>query len=337
MDKEKSTGKLSIAENNIAAKYLATMKKMLAKASDSLQVVDLATFLNYELPPRENLLTPWLTTQSLNMIYAARGVGKTFMALNIAYAVATGTSFLHWSAPKARGVLLIDGEMPAALLKERLQQIVQSQPQQSEPVPLYILTLDLQGNGIPDLATPHGQRELDKFITDAVDLIILDNLSSLMRSGRENEAESWLPLQTWAQQLRAQHKSVLFIHHAGRNGQARGTSRREDVLDTMISLKRPDDYSSEQGAAFVVEFMKARHLYGADVQPFIASLTTQEGNSQWQIEPHQGSTYEQVIFLAEQGHTQTEIAKQLQVNKSTVSRYCKQAIQDGRLTMPKQT
>ena len=36
--------------------------------------------------------------------------------------------------------------------------------------------------------------------------------------------------------------SVLLVQHAGRSGNAHGTSRHEDVLDTMISLKRPDDY-----------------------------------------------------------------------------------------------
>ncbi len=36
--------------------------------------------------------------------------------------------------------------------------------------------------------------------------------------------------------------SVLLVQHAGRSGNARGTSRHEDVLDTVISLKRPDDY-----------------------------------------------------------------------------------------------
>jgi hypothetical protein len=75
------------------------------------------------------------------------------------------------------------------------------------------------------------------------DLIVLDNLSTLVRSGRENESESWLPVQEWALQLRKRGKSILFVHHAGKTGQQRGTSKKEDVLDTVISLKRPKDYS----------------------------------------------------------------------------------------------
>lgn len=47
------------------------------------------------------------------MIYAPRGVGKTHVALGIAYAVTSGGQFLGWQASKPRGVLYLDGEMPA--------------------------------------------------------------------------------------------------------------------------------------------------------------------------------------------------------------------------------
>ncbi|HEV8695451.1 MAG TPA: AAA family ATPase, partial [Lysobacter sp.] len=52
-----------------------------------LRVVQLNEFLNENIPPREAIMSPWLLTQSLSMIYAWRGVGKTFIAMNIAYAV----------------------------------------------------------------------------------------------------------------------------------------------------------------------------------------------------------------------------------------------------------
>jgi putative DNA primase/helicase len=36
---------------------------------------------------------------------------------------------------------------------------------------------------------------------------------------------------------------LLIVHHTGKGGEQRGTSRREDVLDTSISLRRPADYA----------------------------------------------------------------------------------------------
>ena len=57
------------------------------------------------------------------MIYAIRGIGKTWFALQMANAVATGDHFLMWKAKKPSEVLYIDGEMPLKLLKDRITQI----------------------------------------------------------------------------------------------------------------------------------------------------------------------------------------------------------------------
>ena len=54
--------------------------------------------------------------------------------------------------------------------------------------------------------------------------------------------------------LRRRGVSVLIVHHAGKGGEQRGTSRREDVLDTSISLRRPSDYLPTEGARFEVHY-----------------------------------------------------------------------------------
>ncbi len=58
--------------------------------------------LRAEFPDRETLLEPWLQSQALAMIYAWRGVGKTHMAMLIAYALASGGRCLQWSARTIR-------------------------------------------------------------------------------------------------------------------------------------------------------------------------------------------------------------------------------------------
>lgn len=67
-----------------------------------LQVTEVKDFIQMKLLPRETILSPWLPTQGLAMIYAPRGVGKTHIALGIAYAVASHTSFLGWQSAKAQ-------------------------------------------------------------------------------------------------------------------------------------------------------------------------------------------------------------------------------------------
>src|ERR1700678_1277838 len=77
-------------------------------------------FLALDVPPREMLLAPIIPQRSLSMVYAPRGLGKSWFALSLGVAVATGASFLRWQAPKPRRVLLVDGEMPLCDLTKRL-------------------------------------------------------------------------------------------------------------------------------------------------------------------------------------------------------------------------
>ena len=92
-------------------------------------------------------------------------------------------------------MLLIDGEMPAAALQERLASIVASAPDvQLDPDNIKIIAGDLiEAGGIGNLAAQDVQAELDQWL-DGIDLLVLDNLSSLTAVIRDNDAESWGPI-----------------------------------------------------------------------------------------------------------------------------------------------
>jgi hypothetical protein len=259
------------------------------------------------------------------------------MALGIAHAVASNDSFLSWETGSAEGVLYIDGEMPMAVMQERLAQIAASSSKEIT-APFSIITPDAQEFGIPDLSTTDGQERINKLISDETKLIVMDNLSSLTRTGKENEGESWLPVQEWALRLRSRGKTVLFIHHSGKGGQQRGTSRREDVLDTVIALKKPVDYKQQDGACFEVHFEKNRGLYGDDVKPFEVRLTsnaTIEGIKmfEWTWKSLEASTFEKVCRLNNEGMSQGEIADELEINKSTVSRHVKRGREERKINL----
>lgn len=309
----------------------ATLDGLRERQERQLQVVSIADFLAKELPPRENVLSPWLPCQGLAMIHAPRGIGKTHVALNIAYAVASGGDFLGWSAPKARRVLFLDGEMPASALQERLAEIVRASKIEAEPDRFHILTPDLNRDGMPDLGDSKDQDELAPLV-EGVELIVVDNISTLCRTGKENEAEGWLPVQGWALRMRAAGRSVLFVHHSGKTGLQRGTSRREDVLDTVIALRRPTDYRQEQGARFEVYFEKARGIYGKEVEPFEAALTTdRQGLQVWGVKTVEACNRDRIATMLKDGMSQKDIALELGLSKSNVSYHAKNAKAEGRI------
>ena len=297
-----------------------------------LRMLHIGEFLKAVFPRREMILNPVLPTQGLAMVYAPRGLGKTFFALGLAHAIAGGGSFLRWNAPKERRVLYIDGEMPAAVMQKRIDMIHSGTTYPIiELKNLRFLCADLLGDTMLDISDPDSQSLINEHLDD-VDVLILDNLACLHLSGAENEGDSWLSVQNWLLQLRRTGRSVLIVHHAGKTGQQRGTSRREDVLDTVIALRRPSDYLTEQGARFEVHLEKARGIYGEDTVPFEASLTNSEsGGAKWVTKPLEDVEKLKVISLTRAGLTITDIAEETGMSKSKIGRIRKAAEHAGEL------
>ena len=299
----------------------------------SLRIVSAEEFLKIVLPPKKLILAPWLSTQGLAMVHAYRGVGKTFFGLSAAVAISCGGTFLKWTASVPRGVLYLDGEMPAITMQERLKATIISI---GKPyAPLKLITSDLQvERGMPDLSTPEGQAEIDPYLED-ISVVIIDNISTLF-SGVENKAEDWAPAQAWALQLRRRGISAVFFHHDGKGGFQRGTSKKEDVLDTVIQLKRPADYRPDEGARFEVHFEKARGFHGDEAKAFEANLMTDgEGKQTWALKDLEDSLTERVAQLLNEGIPQNEIHEMLSVAKGTVSKHKKKAQEAGLLKAKK--
>src|SRR5690606_33941813 len=90
---------------------------------------------------------------------------------------------------------------------------------------------------------PNGRLAVDELVREAnPKVVFIDNISTFVRTGNENEGDSWAPVQEWAVQLRKRGIAVVFIHHANKEGKQRGSHKKEDVMDIVIQLKRPDDF-----------------------------------------------------------------------------------------------
>lgn len=288
-----------------------------ALAENRLRPIDLQQLFDMDIKPREMVLSPIIPEKGLVMIYAARGTGKTHVADSIAYAVSTAGSFLKWNAPTARRVLLVDGEMAAADLRDRLRNIKAAATASPEVGIFQLISGDLVDGGIGNLAAPKIQANLDPFL-EGIGLLILDNLSSLTAVIRDNDAESWSPIQDWLLRLRRRGISVLIVHHAGKGGEQRGTSRREDVLDTSISLRRPTDYVSTEGARFEVHIEKGRGIHGEQAKPFEARLATRDGKAIWTMKDIEDANLSRVRALLDDGLSIRDIADETGIKKSTV-------------------
>jgi putative DNA primase/helicase len=331
------------AISNLLSRILPSREAVLLAVSNAteqsqppLQPVGINDFLKLDIPPREMLLAPILPERSLAMLYAPRGLGKSWLALSIGLAVAGGALLLRWSAPRPRRVLYVDGEMPLVSLQERLKAISVPFGNDIPNDGFQILAADQVEGGI-NLSAEEGQRLLESLLGD-VDLLILDNLSTLASTVSESASDAWVPIQNWLLRLRRRGIAVLLVHHAGTNGRQRGTSRREDPLDTVIALRRPDDYSPEQGARFEIHIEKLRNrVEGDGAVPFEARVENVGDGVRWVSADLKPPLLMQAAESFADGMTVREVASALRISKSESGRLRIQAFNDGLLTPDEST
>jgi KaiC/GvpD/RAD55 family RecA-like ATPase len=237
-------------------------------AGDAVTAFPLELFISsdalvkMELAEREALVIGLLWVQSLVQIHAWRGIGKTWIALHLAVAIASGKPFLAWGVLKARRVLYVDGEMALIELRQRVLALSGGQvPDLLELMPSELVFGQLGAglilNDLDQQAKFLATLDALKALGRQPEVLIFDNLSSLTTGTDENSNTEQDELLAFFRGLRHAGYTVAFVHHDGKNGQQRGASRREDFLDLVIHLTE-DTSAPRDPPSFRFEFTKTR-------------------------------------------------------------------------------
>lgn len=235
------------------------------------------------------IIYPWLREKSLNMIFAERGLGKSWLAMVIATAITRKKydelTIGPWHVKNPCGVLYVDGEMGKYDLQDRFKQLIG--PLGEECGRHSLVTFSA-----PDFTEKHGQtvnlydthwqnRFTHYFEKNrSIRVLILDNLSSLCSGRDENDNQSTSVFTAWLIKLRAVGVSVIIIHHQGKSkGHQRGASSLEDPLNNTIHISKPEDWEPIKGASFLVNFTKARNNPGGEAyRSFKLEIIEDENN-----------------------------------------------------------
>lgn len=284
-------------------------------------VVEYRDLLTLELPERKRFL-PWLAERSNAMIYGPRGVGKTMANLGLATALVSGTEFLKWPVTEPVGVLYVDGEMQLDDLRNRATAFLASPPKAR----LSFLTSELvyaklQRDLVLTSATVRD--EIMGILEQEPDIrvVIFDNISSLCTGIDEQSKRDWEPIAAWLIRLRHRGLATALVHHGGKSGDQRGTSGREDALDTVIRLDRPAGYDPREGCHFELRFTKSRGVKGDDVACLDVRLAEDKGKFGWIVKLIEESHFDRVKQLIVEGVTSpTEIAEELGITKGYASK-----------------
>jgi AAA domain len=283
-----------------------------------------------KLTPRRKLLGDWFCEGDLGFIFAFRGTGKTWLALAIAQALATGGKLGEWQAHECVKVLYIDSEMPPDLMRQRCDGLGNS-PNLSlvNHAILFDRTskvLNIANREIQDAITR-------RCVNTGVKVLFIDNLSTAASGIKENEADSWEQVNPWLLDLRRRKIAVVIVHHAGRSGEMRGTSKREDNVFWIIALddtkKNVDD---NRGARFISHFTKPSRNTQEKVAAYEWHFVTDNATGQVSVSHQLAQTMDVFLGLIEDGVTEcSEIAEEMKTSKASVSRIAKLAMKSGKI------
>jgi putative DNA primase/helicase len=154
---------------------------------------------------------------------------------------------------------------------------------------------------------------------------------------KENEVDSWELVNNWLLDLRRRKIAVVIVHHAGRSGEMRGTSKREDNVFWIIALDdAKKDADDKRGARFVSRFTKPSRNTQEEVAAFEWHLVTDETIGLVSIGHRPAQTLDVFRSIIEVRVTKpSEIASEMKLPDYKISRLAKKAVDAGWLRKSK--
>lgn len=187
-----------------------------------------------QLPDPKWLVEQILPASSLAVLYGAPGVGKTFLALDIALSIASAKAWAgHGTIPGAVVYVMAEG---VTGLPKRLKAWCVARDV-SEVARVYSVPDAPQLEQVMDVE--YLVKDLRAKIPEPISLVIIDTLARCFVGGDENSAKDVGKLIAGADRLRkALDCAVLLVHHTTKKGDSeRGSSALRGAPETMISVE----------------------------------------------------------------------------------------------------
>lgn len=189
----------------------------------------------------EPLIKGLLDRGAFSVIYGQSNSGKTFVALDLAYDVATGQ---QWNGQKTTqgAVLYIAAEGGKGIFKRLKALRLEHSPGEEPKLYTMPCPIDLLRGAGPDSDT--GQlisqiQALEARIGQRIELIVIDTLSRALAGGDENSSQDMGTFVKHVDRIRASCKAhLMVVHHSGKDTArgARGWSGIRAAVDTEIEI-----------------------------------------------------------------------------------------------------
>lgn len=296
-------------------------------------VVGFQSLLSRECAPIEYAICPLLSKRGTGEIYGWRGVGKSLISSDMAVKIAVGDPMLwgghrggggHWAVSRPFRQLYVYGEMDESEIQERMRTIAKMR---GVEVPtdeqLGTICMDYQKNWRPKISTARDRKYIEQRVFDGgYEGLWLDNLSTLWPVAGEAESERDAILAEWYTDLNQRGIWVIWLHHAGKGGEQRGGSQKEDMLSFVLKLHRP----RKEEMRVIASIEKNRHKCDDPqvLMPFEVELVRNgQGELEWVTRPASTAQRAAAFAMFKNKMPTMMVGQEVGVSRATAYRWYK--------------
>jgi len=317
----------------------AALKQLVSTTDENpAVVVGFQSLLKRECADTEFAIEPLLSSRGTGEIFAWRGTGKSYITTQMAVDIAKGSEMMfgghrggggHWPISRAYRLLYVYGEMDDSEIKERSIAIARmsgGEPPSDEQ--LGTMCKDFQKSWRPKISTSRDRKFIeDRIFQYGYEGVILDNISTLWPTSQENQSDRSAILAEWFTDLNQRGIWVIFLHHAGKSGEQRGDSEKEDMLSFVLKLRRPANYKPDEQLRVEVHVEKNRHKCKQSrmLMPFEIQLRKNDhGEQEWITRPAQAAQRIAAFEMFKNNMPTMLVAQEVGTSRATAYRWHKE-------------
>ncbi|MEX2210015.1 MAG: AAA family ATPase [Patescibacteria group bacterium] len=230
--------------------------------NDNFSVLTLSHLMGMEFPPVEWVVESLIPATGITALSGAPASYKTWLVLQAALSVASGSQLCSKFATDQTGVLIVDEESGPPLLKKRLTAL-----SADSELPIYFRSYQNFS-----LSVKKVEELLELCKEFEIGLVIFDSLVRI-HGEDENDAGKMAGVAKLLSQFKAAGIAVLFTHHNRKQGPGRSNPAQDmrgssDILaavDCHLAIRKKDDY-------LIIHQTKLRHQ--PEAKPFRLDIVT---------------------------------------------------------------
>lgn len=282
---------------------------------------------------RVMILDPIIESGTITWIFSKEKAGKTLLALSIAQKVGKGNSEIGtWRSLDPKKVLYIDGEMPGDKLKSHIDRIIRGSGDDPE-VTQRAFSVYLFAEHDFDYSYILDEKWQNEHLDELMEynLIILDNYYTL------HESPNAIPLIRWMKKLTRRDIAFIVLDHTNSEGELQGSKVKRRAMDLGLKLEllehneiRIDFQCDRYGREHAAKKFNLIACFAASEFSYV--IKTKDGAVKQTPEQIAGDDLEllAIFVLKTQGKQNNEVAKQLTITPSQVTKKLKKIGRDAK-------